>query len=274
MEGVRVEYCQILPSGELDLENLRQRLQEPATLVSCMLANNETGVVQPVAAAAELCRTAGVPLHSDATQVVGKRRVSFQELGLSAMTFAAHKFHGPIGLGGLVMRHGLQLQPLLHGGFQQLGTRPGTEAVALAVGTEFALRQGLEHAATEEVRLRQLRDDFERRIREEIPEIVVHGVSAERLPHVSCLGFPGVDGQALFVALDQHGIDCSTGSACASGSAETSPVLLAMGVPEELARNSLRFSFGRLNQESDAAQAAERIIACFKDLHRSGRPPN
>lgn len=268
LTGVELDVCRVDQQGRLDLDHLRELLQRPATLVSCMSANNETGVIQPLAECSEICWEAKVPLHCDATQSVGKVPLSFGELRLSALTFAAHKFYGPAGSGGLVVRQGLRLAPQVLGGFQQFGLRAGTESVALAVGSEAALRFSLDDQTSQLVRLRKMRDEFEAKLLEAIPDLVIHGARAERLPHVSCVGFPPSDGQAMFVAFDQRGIDCSTGSACASGSPETSPVLLAMGVDEALARRSFRFSFGRFNQDDDGTRAADRIISCFNDLQR------
>ena len=267
-QGAVVRRCRVTSDGVVDVDHLAELLEQPTRFVSVMLANNETGVLQPLEAIALRCREQGVPLHSDASQAVGKIRVSFQQLGVDAMTFTPHKFYGPIGIGGLVIGPHWPFEPILFGGFQQLGRRPGTESMALASGAAKALELALNRLDADEVRLRSMRDRFEAALRDALPNLIIHGGSSPRLPHVSCLAFPNVDGQALFVALDQVGIECSTGSACASGSAEVSPVLLAMGLPEHLARSSLRFSFGRFNDDQDWQIAADRIIRCVNNLQR------
>lgn len=266
LSGVSIEYCSANSDGTIDLDNLDELTSRPTSLVSIMMANNETGVIQPVAEAAELCESRSIPFHTDASQVVGKLPIDFAELKLSAMTVVAHKFHGPVGIGALAIHRDLETTPLLYGGFQQLGRRPGTESVALTVGMAEALDMSIARQSSEAERLSELRDEFESLLCAAIPDIEIHGQNASRLPHVSSISFPDVDGQELFVALDMLGIDCSTGSACASGSAEVSPVLLAMGVSKETAARSLRFSFGCLNEAADARIAADRIIKHFKHL--------
>lgn len=266
--GTTIELCRVNRDGTLDLEHLSELIQTPVDLVSVMMANNETGVIQPVEQAAELCRQFAIPLHTDGAQLAGKKPLDFQGLGLAALTLAAHKFQGPTGIGAVILRHDLAISPLMFGGFQQLGRRPGTEPVALAVGMAEALRLSLERHSEEARRLKLIRDQFESELLANIPSIQIHGADAPRMEHVSSIAFPNVDGQELFVALDMLGIDCSTGSACSSGSSEISPVLLAMGVPKDVASRTIRFSFGAFNQSSDGQIAAERIIKHFKHLQR------
>lgn len=275
--GHTVDYLPVDPNGVVRADALPPLLQENTKLVSVILGQNETGVLQPVAQIAAICADRGIPLHTDATQVVGKIPLNFRELGAATMTVAAHKFHGPVGIGALVYREGIEIQPQLFGGFQQAGLRPGTEATALAVGMCRALDlayPGLElteHASRlreRAARIRDLRDRFERAILAGYPEAVVNGAHAERLPHTSNIAFVGLDRQMLFLALDQAGVACSTGSACASGSSETSPVLIAMGCSEAVLRSSLRFSLGATTTAAEIDQAARRILACCNNLRR------
>jgi cysteine desulfurase len=235
-----------------------KRLSTQTRLVCLMLGNNETGTMQPVQQIAKLCRNAGVPVHCDAVQVVGKLPLSFGELGVSTLSFSAHKFHGPRGAGGLAVKKGINLQPLLVGGSQQLGIRPGTESVALAAGMAKALeisQRNLEQRANE---LRQLRDQLQ--------ETLVDGCSCcingvePRLPHTLNVSFAGIDRQALVMALDLAGVECSTGSACTSGSSEPSHVLEAMGLETERIASSIRFSLGAFTTASDVAEAGNRIL--------------
>ena len=271
--GWQIDSLGALADGQIEADALPSLLRPETRFVSVMLGNNETGVLQPLARLAEHCQAAGVLLHTDAAQVAGKRPVDFRALGVDLMTVAAHKFHGPVGVGALVVRHGIELAPLLFGGFQQGGLRPGTEAAALAAGIHAALEACSRDLAEFGQRVGQLRDEFERTLTGECPELIVHGAAADRLPHTSSIAFPGVEGQALMLALDLAGVCCSTGSACASGSSEPSPALLAMGVEKWLAESSLRFSFGRSTTAAEGSLAARRILDVYKQLRdkKSGR---
>jgi cysteine desulfurase len=261
-----VDKLPVAPSGEVVVDDLRHLLRPDTRLISVMLANNETGVLQPVQRISQIAAEAGVPVHTDAVQPVGKLPVNFRALGVAAMTATAHKFHGPIGIGVLIVRAGLDLKPMLFGGHQQEGFRPGTEPVVLAAGMRAALE--VWHGETDERRRRMqaLRDEFESLLVAECPDLIVHGRDASRLPHTSHVAFPGVDGQALGMALDLAGVACSTGSACASGSSQPSPILLAMGVSEGLARASLRFSFGADSTAEEMHEAASRIVLEYNKL--------
>ncbi len=261
-QGWQIDRLRVTTSGVVDLDHLTDLLgnhQPPPRLVSVMMANNETGVVQPVSEIVKMCQPLGIPVHSDAVQVVGKRPVQFTQSGLTAMTVTAHKLHGPCGVGGLLIKPATRLEPLLFGGAQQLGLRPGTEPVALAVGFETAV--SLAHAELES-RASQLaarRDQLERGLRDRLSNIVIHGESVDRLPHTSNISFPGLDRQSLLIQLDLAGLCCSTGSACASGSSKPSHVLLAMGLPDDWVESAIRFSLGIATTEEDIAEAIERI---------------
>ncbi len=244
-------------------------LLRPDTCLSrAILGQNETGVLQPVDEIAAICAQQGIPLHTDAAQVVGKLRVNFRELGATTMSFAAHKFHGPLGIGALVIRHGVALEPQLYGGFQQGGLRPGTESVALAVGMLTALELWHAEQDARRDRLTALRDEFERTILAGYPAAIVIGTGAPRLPHVANIAFVGLDRQAVFIALDQAGVACSTGSACASGSSEPSPALMAMGLDEDVISGALRFSFGATTTAAEVAESSRRILQVCNDLRQ------
>jgi cysteine desulfurase len=234
-------------------------------LASIMLGNHETGVLQPVEALAQLCAVAGVPLHTDAVQVAGKLPIDFHRLGVSSMSIAAHKFHGPRGIGALLLRSGVEPRPQLFGGFQQEGLRPGTEPVVLAVGMATALECWHREHAERAARLTILRDRLESALLSET-KAVVHGRAAPRLPHTLNVSFPGLERQALVMALDLAGVSCSTGSACASGSTDPSPTLVAMGCPEELVLSSIRLSLGATTTAREVDEASGRIIKVCKDL--------
>ena len=266
--GAIVDRLPVDRHGVVEIERLDDLLRPETRLVSVMAANNETGVVQPLEAIIARCATGGVAVHSDASQLVGKLPIHFGQLGLTAMTFTAHKLHGPVGIGALIVRRGVELRPLWQGGFQQAGLRPGTEALALVVGFGKAVELWQREQRQRQQRMGELRDRFEAQLLAEWPNIVVHGRDALRTPHTSCLGFPWVDRQALVVALDLAGVACSTGSACASGSSEPSPVLLAMGVSRNVVQGSLRFSLGSTTTAAEVDLAVAKITATLRTFGR------
>jgi cysteine desulfurase len=267
--GLQVETIPVDREGRVRIDEFERLLSTPTRLVSVMLASNETGVLQPVAEIAALCRGRGVLVHTDATQAVGKIPVRFHELGVDALTAAAHKLHGPLGIGVLIVRRGVNLEPSLHGGFQQAALRPGTESVALAIGMQTALDLWHRDADQRRDKMAALRDEFERSIRAGYPQAIIIGRDAPRLPNTSNIAFVGLDRQALVMAFDLAGIACSTGSACASGSSEPSAALAAMGLPEEEISSSIRFSLGATTMAEEIAEAARRILAVCNRLRRA-----
>ncbi|QDT01633.1 cysteine desulfurase family protein [Adhaeretor mobilis] len=266
--GVPVERLPVAASGVVGLGRLENLSSSPPRLVSLMLGNNETGVLQPVQQAAELCNSVGIVLHTDASQAVGKHRVDFTELGAGALTCTAHKLHGPLGIGALIVKHGAPLSPQLHGGFQQAGLRAGTESVALAVGMAAALQLAISDLESNRNHLELLRKRFENAILTECDGTQAIGAESPRLPHISNIAFVGCDRQALVMALDLAGVACSTGSACASGSSEPSPALLAMGLAEGVISGSVRFSFASTTTESEIDEATRRILNVHSGLRQ------
>ena len=269
--GFDVQRVRVSREGVVQIDHLRDLLNQDTRLVSVMLANNETGVLQPILELAEICAQAGVPMHTDAVQVVGKLPVHFRQLGVTAMSLAAHKFHGPRGIGALVVRSDVKLSPRLFGGFQQEGLRPGTESVALAVGLSRALELWEHESDSRLQRMTGLRDQLEHGIRAEVPDVVINGSSAARLPHTTNVSFPSVDRQPLLMALDLAGIACSAGSACASGSSEPSSVLLAMGLPPEITAGAIRISLGADSTATEIDQAIRRISNIVNELRTRNR---
>jgi cysteine desulfurase len=272
--GCQVERLGVNRNGVVRVDDLPHLLRFETRLVALMLANNETGVVQPVPELAAICNDHNIPLHTDAAQAAGKLPVNFQKLGVATMSIAAHKFGGPLGIGALVVRSDVQLSPLLHGGVQQGGLRPGTESVALAEGMRVALEQWEANRHLWLERLQSLRDRFEMAIQNAANDkkqlkncrSMILGSSAERLPNTSNIAFVGLDRQQLFLALDQAGVACSTGSACASGSSEPSPVHVAMGCEQAEISSALRFSFGVITTPQQVEEAADRIIRACNHL--------
>lgn len=259
-QGWRLDTLPVDSNGVVQmLESIR--LLTPLTrLVSVILANHETGVIQPIDEIAQLCNSMEVPLHTDAVQAVGKHPIDFRALGVAAMSIAAHKFGGPLGIGALILRQDVALKPLFYGGHQQFGLRPGTESVPLALGMLKALELAREEQETYIERVTRLRHRFETGLKTGFPEILVHGEAAERLPNTSNIAFPGIDGQILLIALDTNGVAASAGSACSSGSTELSPTLRAMALPSDIVASSLRFSLGRTTTEAEIDEAVARIL--------------
>lgn len=273
LERRRGRAVEILPldrHGIVATEVVRSALEQPAPvgLVSIQLGSNETGVVQPIEQLAGLCDTHATAMHTDAVQAVGKIDVDFQQLGVAAMTVAAHKFQGPIGIGALIVRHGVPLTPMLQGGFQQAGRRPGTEAVPLAVGMAVALETTLARREADRDLLSRLGARLEGALLAGDDDALVVGQGSERLPHVLNIAFRGIDRQALVMALDVAGIACSTGSACASGSSERSPTLSAMGLAEAEIDGSIRLSWGASTTAADIDLAARRILSTVSHLRQ------
>ena len=229
-----------------------------------MLANNETGSIQPVGELAALAREQGALFHCDAVQAVGKIPVDVEALGVDLLTLSAHKFHGPKGMGALFVRQGVSLDPLVSGGHQEQGLRAGTENVLGIAGFGRAAELALKHLPESEF-IREKRDQLERGIREILPQARVNGHPRLRLPNTLNVTFPGFRGESLVLALDQRGVAVSSGSACRAGIPEPSQVLLALGLSEEEAHCALRFSLGREN----TAEEIERTLSILGDIIRN-----
>jgi cysteine desulfurase len=266
-QGVEVRWAPVDRAGVVEPEGLA-RLLDGARLCSIQWVNNETGVVQPVERIADLCRGRGVLFHCDATQWVGKMPVA-GPVG-DYMTFSPHKFHGPKGVGVVWSRRGAPVRPLAPG-TQELGRRGGTENVPGILGAGAACREAMAWLgdAEERERLGLLRDRFERSVLEGCPGAVVNGVGGERIWNTTNIGFPRIEAEALLLMLSERGVYASAGAACSSGSLDPSPVLLAMGVPEEVAHGSLRFSLSRETTEAEVAEGARVVMECVELLRRS-----
>jgi len=268
--GRKIHYLPCDRNGVVCLESLKEMLRnENTALVSLMLANNETGVYQPVARAAQLCRDAGVLIHTDAVQVLGKSKLNFASLSVDALTITAHKLHGPVGIGGLVLRNGVTIHPRTFGGFQQLGLRPGTEMPVLVGGFESAVCEAETCLNVRSNIMQRQRDALQKLILDSIPDCVIVGENSERLPHTLSLAFPGVDRQALQLALDLEGIACSTGSACASGSSQPSHVLQAMGLPVSIVQGGIRFSVSADTSDVEIDTTVESLRKIIPRLRKS-----
>ena len=257
--------------GVLNLETYADLVGETTALVSVMWANNEIGTVQPVRQAAEIAARHGALSHSDAVQAVGHSAVDFGASGLDLMSCTAHKLGGPVGIGALLVRRGLELTPVLHGGGQERDVRSGTVDVAAVAGFAAALEVAGRNRAAEDVRLRALRADLQSGVRELAPDVVVNTPDdAATLPGVLSLTFRGCEADAMLMLLDAAGIDCATGSACSAGVAEASHVLVAMGRSERDSRSTLRFSLGATSTEADVALLLAALPETLTRARRAG----
>ena len=245
--------------GLLDQRSLEAALVRHPAVVSVMWVNNETGVRQPVEEIARRCADAGVLLHSDAVQAFGKVPVALHELPCTLLTISGHKIGAPKGIGALIVRDRKAVEAIIHGGGQQFGIRPGTENVAGAVALGRAAALAAAEQSAESARLAALRDSLTERLRAVVPDLVVHGLSAPRAPHVLNIGIPGTDSEALLMHLDLAGVAASGGSACSTGAMEPSHVLTAMGVPRALALGSIRLSLGHETRAEDL----DRVVEVF-----------
>lgn len=260
--GFEITRLGVDSTGRVDVEEFASALREDTVLASVMTANNETGTLQPVSELAEVCRERGVLFHSDAVQSFGKMETIPGEMGVTAMSLAAHKFYGPKGAGVLYLEAGVPIEPLLHGGAQENQRRPGTENVPAIVGMAAAARLAVDDMAEEMRRQEALRERLRDGILRVCPEALENGHPTERLANTLNFCFPDTDGEMLLAALDVEGVGVSSGSACMVGSVQPSHVLLAMGRSPELARAAVRFSLGKptTQEEIDAAlDAFQRV---------------
>jgi cysteine desulfurase len=266
-EGFTITAIEVDRDGLLDLDALAAALGDDVALVTLIWANNETGVIFPMQQIAEICRRAKVPLHADATQAVGKIPVNVADAGIDAMTFAAHKFHGPKGVAGLFIRRGLRLRPLVIGGPQERERRGGTENVPGIVGMGRAAQLAGEFLPNMP-RVARLRDRLERGILDTIPETSLNGSPQHRLPNTSNISFAGLEAEAILLLLSEKDICASAGAACSSGSLEPSPVLLAMKIDPRLAHGAIRFSLSRYSTEAEVERALAVLPEAIARLRR------
>jgi cysteine desulfurase len=250
-QGFRVTRLPVGSGGTVDPNDVANVLTDDTLLVTLMHANNEVGTIQPVHACAALARARGIVVHTDAVQSVGKIPTLVDALGVDLLSLSSHKIHGPKGIGALYVRRGISLDPIVTGGPQERGLRGGTEHVAAIVGLGAAAQLAAARMSDEMPRVAALRDRLEQGILATIPDVLVNGATAPRLPTTTNLSFKGVDGQSLVVALDLKGIATSTGSACSSGSLEPSHVLIAMGLADEWLQGAVRFSLGAGNTPAE-----------------------
>ena len=260
-KGYQIDLCPVDGIGRVDLDAMRRLIRDDVCMVSVMLGNNESGTIQPVKEVAAMAHEAGAFMHTDATQAIGKICVSVDDLGVDYLSLSAHKFYGPKGIGVLYARKGAPLSPFVHGGHQEGGMRAGTYNNQAIYGLGKAAELARCSIQEEHDRLWAMREALRRGIEERIPDVVVNGTNDEKLclPGTLNISFPRAEGESILLYLDLEGIEVSTGSACATGSLEPSYVLLAAGLPVELAHGSVRFSFGRYNTMEDVDYVLEKL---------------
>ena len=267
-EGVSVTALRVGASGLLNPEDVQRALRPDTVLVSVMHANNELGTLQPIAEIARITREAGVPLHVDGVQALGKIPVDVDALGVDLYSMSGHKLYAPKGVGALYVRKGTRLSPVAFGGHHERDRRPGTENIPGIAAFGAASELAAQNLAADGDRLGALRDRLETAVLERIPGSGVNGSRWHRVPNTSNLYFDGIDGEAMVIALDLRGFAVSTGAACSSGAIAPSHVLTAIGLSSDRARASMRFSLGRSNTTEQVDALADAICASVAHLRR------
>ena len=267
-QDVAVTYLPVNCEGLINLDELRRSLRPETVLITVMHANNELGAIQPLAEIGRIAAEADLYFHTDAVQSAGKIPVDVKALQLDLLSISGHKFYAPKGIGALFIKGGTRLRQLLYGGHHQRGFRPGTENVAGIVGLGKAAELARLSLDKDAARISHLRDTLEQGILARLPDSRVNSANAPRTPNTANLLFPGLEGEALVIALDLKGLACSTGAACSSGAVEPSHVLTAIGLPASEARASIRFSLGRHTTDSEINAALELIPAAVAQLRK------
>ncbi|MEZ5429402.1 MAG: cysteine desulfurase NifS [Pyrinomonadaceae bacterium] len=271
--GFEMTYLPVYEDGVVRIEDIKGAIREDTLLITIMTANNEIGTIQPVEEIGRLIRSERekgrkIWFHTDAVQAIGRMKVDVEEIGCDLLSLSAHKIYAPKGVGALYVRRGVRLQSQNLGGHQERERRGGTENVPQIVALGKACELVERELAERINHLKNLRDTFEREIGEKIPDVVFNGHREKRLPHLSNISFRHIEGEGLLINLDLQGVAVSTGSACSSGSLEPSPIIIALGQNEELARGAIRFSFGQDNTEKDVEYVLEVLPNAVESLRR------
>lgn len=265
-QGFKVTYLPVDKDGRIQTDDLRAAITDRTILVSVMFANNEIGTIQPVKEIGSVCRERGVLFHTDAVQAVGNLSIDVAEMKIDLLSLSAHKFYGPKGVGALYIRKGVRVDSYMHGGAQERRKRAGTENVPGIVGLGVAIEKAVQNIDNNVSRIRTLRDKLLDKILDEIPNTRLNGDRNDRLPGNINISFQFIEGESLLLLLDNAGIAASTGSACSSGSLEPSHVLLATGLPAEIAHGSLRLTLGVENTDEDVSYVFDEIKKAVERL--------
>ena len=265
-KGVEVTYLDVDENGLVDLDELQKAIRPDTILISIMFANNEIGTIEPVKEIGMIAKEHGILFHTDAVQAFGQVPIDVDNMHIDMLSSSAHKINGPKGIGFLYIRKGVKIRSFVHGGAQERKRRAGTENVPAIVGYGVAAKRAADTMEERTVRERQLRDDFIERVEKEIPYVKLNGHPTKRLPNNINFSFRFIEGESLLIMLDMKGIAGSSGSACTSGSLDPSHVLLAIGLPHEIAHGSLRLSLGEDTTKEDLDYTLEQIKEIIQKL--------
>jgi len=267
-KGYRVTYLPVDSLGRLDMDGFMKALDDNVAIVSIMHANNETGVVFPIEEIGAILKAKGILFHTDAVQTVGKIPINVKELPVDMLSLSGHKLHAPKGIGALYVRKGTRFYPYLIGGHQEHGRRAGTENVPSIIALGKACEIARENISTEIQYVSKLRDKLEKALLGKCPDARINGDTVHRLPNTTNISFEYIEGEAILLRIDRHGICASSGSACTSGALEPSHVLRAMGVPFTAIHGSVRFSLSRYNTEEEIDKVIELVPPIINELRR------
>lgn len=263
-EGFEISYVGVDKNGIINLEELENLIKENTILISIMFANNEIGTIQPVEEIGKIAKRHNIIFHTDAVQAVGSVKIDVKQMDIASLSMSAHKFYGPKGIGAIYVKKGIRFQKFINGGHQEKNKRAGTENVPAIVGMGKAIELAYEHLDEHTDRIKELRDYYIDEIQKRIPDVIVNGDMNKRLPGNANISFENVDGEAMLLNLDLKGICASAGSACSSGSLEASHVLLAIGVPADVAHSSLRVSIGKYNTKEEIDYLIDSLVEIVK----------
>ncbi len=265
-EGFEVSYISVDENGILNLEELKKTIKPTTTLITVMFANNEIGTIQPIEEIGKIAKENNIYFHTDAVQAVGSLEIDVEKLNIDSLSMSGHKFYGPKGIGALYVKTGVQFDKFISGGHQERNKRAGTENVAGIVGMGKAIELAYENLEEHNKKIKELRDYYIEQVKEKIPYIKINGDLEKRLPGNSNISFRFIEGEGLLLNLDLKGICASSGSACTSGSLDPSHVLLAIGLPHEIAHGSLRISIGKYNTREEVDYLVENLVEIVNRL--------
>ena len=265
-DGFEVTYISVDEKGIINLEELKKSIKQETILISIMFANNEIGTIQPIKEIGKIAKEHNIYFHTDAVQAVGSAKIDVQKLNIDSLSMSGHKFYGPKGIGALYIKNGVRFEKFIDGGHQERNKRAGTENVAAIVGIGKAIELAYKDLEEHNRKIKELRDYYVSQIKEKIPYIKINGDEEKRLPGNSNISFRFIEGEGLLLNLDLKGIYASSGSACTSGSLDPSHVLLAIGLPHEIAHGSLRISIGKYNTKEEIDYLVENLVEIVNRL--------
>lgn len=265
-EGFEITYISVDENGIVDLEELKKSIKPTTILITIMFANNEIGTIQPIEEIGKIAKENNIYFHTDSVQAVGNVKIDVQKLNIDSLSLSGHKFYGPKGIGALYVKTGVKFEKFIDGGHQERNKRAGTENVAGIVGIGKAIELTYENLDEHNKKIKELRDYYVEQVKEKIPYIKINGDMEKRLPGNSNISFRFIEGEGLLLNLDLKGICASSGSACTSGSLDPSHVLLAIGLPHEIAHGSLRISIGKYNTKEEIDYLVENLVEIVNRL--------